>query len=151
VVAGTLGSLLELGAPAALADGNGVQTFIQTDHHVTAVQHDVNPCTGDTGMLTETYSDIFHVTVNKTGSWITGTIEGKFTFVPDDPNAVTYTGHFATWFGDENNLQNDVEHATFNIHATGSDGSRLTFHENTQVTLNANGVVTVAFDKMRCG
>jgi hypothetical protein len=105
VVAGTLGSLLELGAPAALAGGNSAQAFTQTDHHVTAVQHDVNPCTGDTWTLTGTYGDIFHVTVNKTGSWITGTIEGKFTFVPDDANAVIYTGHFATWFGDENNLQ----------------------------------------------
>jgi hypothetical protein len=151
VTVGTLGALLTLGIPAALADGNGAQTYTQTDHNVTDTHPDVNPCTGDTGTLTETYNDIFHITINKTGSWATGTVEGKFTFVPDNPAAVTYTGHFATWFGDENNLQNDVEHSTFNIHATGSDGSRLSFHENAQVTLNANGVVTVSFDKLRCG
>jgi hypothetical protein len=64
---------------------------------------------------------------------------------------VTFTGHFATWFGDENNQHNDVEHFTFNVHATGSDGSRLAFHENAQAAMNANGVITVSFDKMRCG
>jgi hypothetical protein len=145
------GGMLGFTAAAASAGGNGAQTYTQTDHNVTDTHPDVNPCTGDTGMLTETYNDIFHITVNKTGSWVTGTVEGKFTFVPDNPAAVTYTGHFATWFGDENNLQNDVEHSTANIHAAGSDGSRLSFHENVQVTLNANGVVTVSFDKLRCG
>ena len=114
-------------------------------------RHELGAEGGDTGTLTETYNDVFHETINKTGSWATGTVEGKFTFVPDDPAKVTYTGHFATWFGDENNLQNDVEHATFNVHATGSDGSTLSFHENAQAAMNANGVITVSFDNMRCG
>ncbi len=151
VVAGTLGSMLALGVPAASAGGNGAQTFTQNDHNVTDSVPSANPCTGDTGTLTETYNDIFHGTINKTGSWFTGTVEGKFTFVPDNPAKVTYTGHFATWFGDENNLRNDVEHSTFNVHATGSDGSRLAFHENAQAAMNANGVITVSFDHVRCG
>lgn len=143
--------LLMLGAPAALAGGNGAQTFTQHDHNLTTVSADFNPCTGDPGTLTETVNDIFHGTINKTGSWFTGTIEGWFTFVPDDPSKATYTGHFATWFGDENNLRNDVEHATLNIHGTGSDGSTLRFHENAQATMNANGVITVSFDRATCG
>ena len=151
MVVGALVSLLTLAAPGAFAGGNGAQTFTQNDHNVTDSVPSANPCTGDTGTLTETYNDIFHGTINKTGSWFTGTVEGKFTFVPDDPTAVTYTGHFATWFGDENNLQNDVEHSTFNVHATGSDGSTLSFHENAQAAMNANGVITVSFDNMRCG
>ena len=146
-----LGSLLALGAPAALAGGNGATTFTQNQHGVTDTMPSANPCTGDTGKLTETFNDIFHGTINKTGSWFTGTTEGWFTFVPDDPTKATYTGHFATWFGDENNLQNDVEHSTLNIHATGSDGSTLAFHENAQAAMNANGVITVSFDKMSCG
>jgi len=151
LVAGTLGSLLMLGAPAAFAGGNGAQTFTQHDHNITDTHPDVNPCTGDPGTLNETFNDVFHGTINKTGSWFTGTAEGWFTFVPDDPAKVTYTGHFATWFGDENNLQNDVEHSTLNIHATGSDGSTLAFHENAQAAMNANGVITVSFDKISCG
>jgi hypothetical protein len=151
VVAGALGSLLTLGVPAASAGGNGAQTFTQNDHNVTDSMPTANPCTGDTGTLTETFNDVFHGTINKTGSWFTGTIEGKFTFVPDDPAKVTYAGHFATWFGDENNLRNDVEHSTFNIHAAGSDGSTLAFHENAQAAMNANGVITVSFDNVRCG
>lgn len=149
-VAATAG-LLALGAPAALAGGNGAQTFTQNDHNVTQVGADFNPCTGDAGTLSQTYNDVFHGTINKTGSWFTGTVEGQFSFVPDDPSKVSYTGHFATWFGDENNLRNDVEHATLNIHGTGSDGSTLSFHENAQAAINANGVITVSFDHVSCG
>src|SRR5436190_23328333 len=72
-VAGIAGLLL-LGAPAALAGGNGAQTFTQHDHNLTSVSADFNPCTGDPGTLTETVNDIFHGTINKTGSWFTGTI-----------------------------------------------------------------------------
>jgi hypothetical protein len=72
-------------------------------------------------------------------------------FVPDDPSRPSYAGHFTEWFGDENNLQNGVEHSTFNVEATGSDGSHLKFHDNSQATMNANGVVTVSFDHMFCG
>ena len=151
VVAGTLAALLALGVPAAYADGNGATTFTQNDHNVTESMVSANPCTGDTGTLTDTFNSVFHGTISKTGSLFTGTAEAEFTFVPDDPAKVTYTGHFTTWFGDENNLQNDVAHATFNLHATGSDGSTLTFHENAQATMNANGVITVSFDKLSCG
>ena len=54
-------------------------------------------------------------------------------------------------FGDENNLRNDVEPSTFNVNATGSDGSHLVFHENDQAATNANGVVTVSFEHVICG
>jgi hypothetical protein len=84
-----------------------------------------------------TYSDVFHGTINKTGLWFTGTLHGSVEFVPDDPAAVTYSGHFAAWFGDENNLRNDVEHSTFNAHLTGTDGTTVDIHDNTQATLNA--------------
>src|SRR5262249_39549986 len=107
VVAGALGALLAFGVPAALADGNGARTFTQHQHHVTDTQRSPNPCTGDTGTLHETFNAIFHGTINKNGSWFTGPVEGKFPFVPDTPAAVTYTGHFQSWFGDENNRQSD--------------------------------------------
>ena len=142
---------LALSASAAVAGGNGAITFTDTQHGVVDVFQDVNPCTGDPGTVSAVENQIFHGTINKTGSWFTGTVEGKFTFTPDDPSKVTYTGHFATWFGDENNLRNGVEHSTFNVNGIGSDGSHLQFHDNAQATLNANGTVTVSFDHMSCG
>jgi hypothetical protein len=72
LVAGTLGALLALGAPAELAGGNGAQAFTQNDHDVTDSVPSANPCTGDPGTLAETYDDVFHGTINKTGSWFTG-------------------------------------------------------------------------------
>ena len=142
---------LALGAPSAFAGGNGATTFTDNQHGVVDVFQDVNPCTGDPGTVSAVENQIFHGTINKTGSWFTGTVEGQFTFTPDDPSKITYMGHFAIWFGDENNLRNDVEHSTFNVNATGTDGSHLQFHDNAQATLNANGTVTVSFDHASCG
>jgi len=133
-----------------MAGGNGATTFTQIDHGLVDVSPDINPCTGDPGIVTTTSNQIFHITTNKTGSWLTGTAEGRFVFVPNDPSKVTYTGHFAAWFGDENNLRNGVEHSTFNVNGVGTDGSHIQFHDNAQATLNANGVVTVSFDHMSC-
>jgi hypothetical protein len=99
-----------------------------------------SPCTLDPGTGNEAHNDVFHAT-----------IEGQFTFTPDDPRCVSYTAHFATWFGDESILRNGVQHGTFNVNAIGMDRSHLQFHANAQATLNANGVVTVAFDHLSCG
>ena len=145
VVAATA-ALCTLGTSAAFAAGNGATTFTQNDHAVTEVMPDFNPCTGETGTTTQTFNDVFHGTINKTGSWFTGTMTGSARFVPDDPASPTYTGHFQFWFGDENNLRNDVEHDTSNFRVTGSDGSIIAGHENAQAAMNANGVITVSFD-----
>ena len=138
-------------ASAAFAGGNGATTFTENDHGVTDTFVDVIPCTGAPATITITYNAVFHGTINKTGSWFTGTMTGDVSATTLGLNPITYTGHFATWFGDENNLQNDVEHETFNIRLTGSDGSTIRAHENAQATLNANGTITVSFDKMVCG
>ena len=44
-----------------------------------------------------------------------------------------------------------MRHSTFNVNALGADGSHLQFHDNAQATVNADGVVTVAFDHYSCG
>ena len=145
-------SAVALGAPSAVAGGNGATTFTQNLHGVVdIINGTTNPCTGDPGTVSAIENQVFHGTINSTGSWFTGTVEGQFTFTPDNPSKVTYTGHFTTWFGDENNLQNGVSHSTFNVNATGTDGSHLRFHDNAQATMNANGTVTVSFDHASCG
>src|SRR5713226_2860469 len=77
------------------------------------------------GMLTVTFNTgIFHITVNKAGDfWATSTQEGTFVLLAD--SGVTFTGHIAGWFGESVNNQNFVLHSTFNVVATGSDGSHI--------------------------
>ena len=76
---------------------------------------------------------------------------GTFVAVPLDPSNPTFTGHFTTWFGESDNKQNYVDHSTFSVHGTGSDGSSIQFHDTTHFSTNANGVVVVSFDKPVCG
>ena len=144
-------SLLVLGAASAGAGGNGAVTVTETNHGVVEAFPDFNPCTGDPGTVSAVENQIFHVTTNDTGSWFTGTVEGTFSFTPDDPTKPSYTGHFATWFGTEDNLRSSVDHSTFNVNGIGSDGSHLQFHYNAQATVNANGTVTVSFERATCG
>jgi hypothetical protein len=146
--------LLALASAGAYAGGNGATTFTDTQQGVVMVVDFVNPCTGDPGVVTAVENQVFHGTLNKNGShgsWMTGNIEGKATFVPTDPSRVTYTGHFSATFGDQISQGDGVEHSTFNINASGSDGSHLVFHENAKAVLNADGTVTVSFDHLFCG
>jgi len=145
-------ALTMLASPgAALAAGAGATSFTQTDHNVSETSTDANPCTGAPGALTLTYNDVFHITTLANGTlWATGTQEGAFSFVPADPAQPSYTGHFASWFGDNNNLQNGAETSTFSVHGTGSDGSTITFHEVAHLSVSATGVA-VSFDRASCG
>jgi hypothetical protein len=79
---------------------------------------------------------------------VTGTQEGTATFTPDDPNGVSASGHFAARFGESANEKNDVQHDTFNLTLTNTDGSHVIVHETSHLSTNAAGVVTVNFDKM---
>ena len=143
---------LAVAASAAFADGNGAQTITQLDKNVVQSGPAGNPCTGDPGTLTTTSDDVFHLTINATGGEeATLAITGSAVFVPDDAGLPTYTGHFTLFFGNKMNLQNDVEQKTSDIEAVGSDGSHLKEHQNVEVTMNANGVITVAFDNFFCG
>src|SRR6266498_2367646 len=92
-------------APITLTfhEKNSVDTF-----------HDVIPCLGDGGApatITTTENGVIHLTAagfDENGNPIppyhlTGTFTGTFVAVPDDPSLPTYTGHFATWFGENSN------------------------------------------------
>lgn len=132
------------------ATAAGATVFTDVEHGVVEVFSDVNPCTGDPGTVSTVANEVFHGTLSSTGSWFTGTVEGQFTFVPNDASKPSYTGHFSTWFGDDNNLRNGTEQSTFTIVGVGSDGSRLRFHDNAVATTNAQGKVTVDLDHMTC-
>jgi hypothetical protein len=145
-------ALLAAGAALADAGGQGTVTITQHDHNVQQFsEHVTNPCTGEPGTVTAiAANEVFHVTFFTNGDefWVTGTAEGTATFTPDDPNGVSASGHFAAWFGESSNNKNDVQHDTFNITLTNTDGSHVIAHETTHLSTNAAGVVTVVFDKM---
>jgi len=149
IVAGWL-----LAVPAA-ANGAGAVSFTQTFHNATASFPSPNPCTGASGTVSLSYNGVFHVTTLTSGIgagtfWATGTQTGTFAFTPDDPAKPSFAGHFTTWFGDNNNLQNGSETSTFSLRGTGSDGSTLIFHEVMHANVSASGVVNT-FDKPSCG
>ena len=148
-------ALLLFTLSTASAAGAGAISFTQTFHNAVQSMPSSNPCTGASGTLTLTFNGVFHVTELTSGKgagtdWATGTMTGTFVFTPDDSSQPSFTGHFATWFGQNDNLQNGVQTSTFSVHGTGSDGSTLTFHEVAHMSISATGI-TVSFDKPSCG
>src|SRR5436309_9978679 len=143
-----------LSAGAAMADAGGQGTVTITEHaHDVVLFSDpvVNPCTGAPGTLTAiAANEVFHVTFFTVSDefWVTGTDEGTATFTPDDPSGASASGHFASWFGESFNEKNDVQHDTFNLTLTNTDGSHVVAHETAHLSTNAAGLVTVNFDKM---
>lgn len=71
----------------------------------------------------------------------------------DDGNGVTYSGHATAWGNFNMNERNTNNAFTLTIHAAGSDGSSNTAHDTAVFVMNADGTVTVNFDKfsMACG
>jgi len=158
LVAGVAGAGALLAPAAALAAPGG------TGHTVTMteVTHGVfdaglsgpNPCTGaDIVSVDASGTVVNHVTFFPAGDevWATFTQTGKITLL--DGNNVTYTGHLTNWGNFNLNEQNTNNTFTLTIRLTGSDGSSITAHEVQHFALNANGVVTVNFDRMTltCG
>ena len=146
-------------APANAASPHG-QTVTSTTnvHGVFAEPQATNPCTGDTfngGQgIQFTGNLVNHVTFFTASDevWATFTETGAI-LGTDDGTGVTYSGHATAWGNFNMNQRNTNSAFTLTIHATGSDGSSISAHETTVFVMNANGTVTVNFDKfsLTCG
>ena len=147
-----IGSVVAFTGAAAYAGGNGAQTFTQTFKNQTDPPFvDFVPCRDFQASITLTYNGVLHYIVNKAGDfWATGTMTGTVTAVPLDPSNPSFSGKFTAWFGTSDNKQNGVDHSTFTVHLTGSDGSTIKFHDTAHVSSSASGM-TVSFDKPMCG
>jgi hypothetical protein len=148
---------LALAATASAADHT---TVTETEHihgAFTEPEFDVNPCTG--AAITSFDADgnvVAHVTYfledgHPTEVWATFTETGKLTLT--DANNVIYTGHFTAWGNFNLNERNTNNTFTLTFRASGSDGSSLIVHETAHFAMNANGQVTVSFDRLSldCG
>lgn len=144
-------------APAFAGSPNG-QTITETQHIHGAFDEPgaTNPCNGDSFVAPDggagaqfTGNLVNHVTyfTNSDEVWSTFTETGAVVGT-DVGTGVTYTGRATAWGNFNLNERNQNSAFTLTLHLTGSDGSAITGHETTVFTLNANGGVTVNFDKM---
>jgi len=143
-------------APAA-ADGADTMTFTQTFHDATQSFGVVNPCTGVPGTVDLTFNGVAHVTFLTSGvgagtGWATFTATGSVTLT--QTNGVVFTGNFTMWDGESLNLNNFAATRILVVHATGSDGTSLSFHAVAHITVNLTSsgpVVVVSFNNLTCG
>ena len=159
VIALGLAAATMAAAPAFAASPNGkTVTETQNVHGVFLEPEATNPCTGNTfnggAGIQFTGNLVNHVTffTNSDEFWATFTETGKIVGT-DDGTGATYTGHATAWGNFNLNERNQNTEFTLTIHATGSDGTSITAHETTVFVMNANGTVTVNFDKfsLTCG
>ncbi len=158
LVAGVVG-VGALSAPAAALAAPGGTGHTVTMTEVTHGVFDAglsgpNPCSGASIVSVDASGTVVnHVTFFPASDevWATFTETGKITLL--DSNNVTYTGHLTVWGNFNMNEQNSNNTFTLTLMLTGSDGSTITAHEVQHFALNANGVVTVNFDRMTltCG
>jgi hypothetical protein len=144
-----------LSAASASAAGAGAVSVTEHIHNQVIFSNpDVNPCTGAPGIVTGTATNgVLHETTLANGTaHVTMTAQGTITFVPDNPADPSFSGHFATWFGDNVNANNGASTSTFNAVLSGTDGSRVGVHDVFHLSTNANGV-TLEFDNphITCG
>jgi hypothetical protein len=147
-------AFVAVGAASAAPGGTG-HTVTQTDNfHGTNDTTDVNPCTGNAIDLHQTSNIVQHVTFFPGGDEIWGTFTEEDKVVgTDEGTGVVYTGHSTFWGNFNVNEQNANDTFTGSIHVTGSDGSSISYHEVAHETWDANGNLTVQFDRpsLTCG
>jgi hypothetical protein len=152
VVAG--GALLALAPASASAAGSDHTVTSTQNTHGQWTEQDVNPCNGDVLDVTFDGNMVQHVTFFPASDevWATFTETGQVQ-ATDEGTGVVYAGRATAWGNFNMNQQNANQTFTLNVRATGSDGSLLIAHDNAHFALNANGVVTVTFDKLNltCG
>jgi hypothetical protein len=139
-------------AASAAAAGSGHTVTTTQNFHGVQTFSNPDPCNGNPAVVTATSNIASHETFfPATGeAHMTFTEEDNFTVVEA---TITATGHMTTWANFNMNQQNSNSSFTSSGHATGSDGSTLTYHEVAHFTLNADGTLTVSFDRpsLTCG
>jgi hypothetical protein len=135
-------------APVVLAPSAALAVESTTIHFTaTDSREEDNPCSGEPGTLTIVVSGVIHLTDLGNGDvHMTTATTGTVTFIPDDPDAPSFTGHLAEQLVQNENARNATVTNAENVVVHGSDGSLGKQHVVLHVTLNANGTVTSSID-----
>lgn len=143
-----LGALLAPSAALAAPGGTGHTVSItETVHGTFTDPGATNPCTGALGTASFDGNAVTHLTFFPGGAeyWFTFTETGKVTVTWA---GVTYTGHATVWANGNWNEKNSNFTFTLTVRLFAPDGSSVVGHQVSHLALNANGVVTVSFDKL---
>jgi type 1 fimbria pilin len=137
--------VLVLLSAALLAPAAAAAAETKTMHFSgTDSRSEQNLCSGVPGTLTIVYSGVVHTTELGDGTlYMTVTMTGTVTFVPDDPSQPSYTGHLTEWSGEGAGTITTIAN---NIVLHGSDGSLGKLHILFHLTVNADGTVTASVD-----
>ena len=133
-------------------------TFTETGKFTETFQ-EVVPCRDDLGLytITVTVQGVFHVTaagIEEDGDFIppyhfATTATGTVVAVLSDGTGPTFTGRFVNRMVETELITHSTGTLTFSVRATGSDGSRVSFHLVSHYTINALGV-EFDFEKLSC-
>ena len=113
---------------------------------------------------------ILHSTVNKANDfWFTSTytgdaavypivfdslgnpeVDGNDNDVVETSGAPLATGRLTTWFGEADNKQNGVQHATLTFKGVEADGTAVSISGHFHISTNANGDVTAVPENITC-
>ena len=109
---------------------------------------DFNPCTGGSGLFSDSGKIVTHETFNASGGGtFTGTVVGTFTFVGDNP-ADSGSGRFTGWFGGTFNAQGVTQDGgTFTVTGALANGMHIVQNEVAHETIGSDGTVHVQFDR----
>jgi hypothetical protein len=144
-------ALLVLAVPASADNGAGAVSLTQTLNNQTIVFSVTPLCGLPASTLTAQVNSVFHVTFLTSGvgagtSWFTSTQTGFFTAVPTDGSLATFSGHFAAWFGGNDNLKNDTMAANINVQAVNDlTGATVNVNFVEHFSVSATGQVTFFF------
>ena len=144
---GVAAAALTGGAALAATGGSGHTVTMTEQQHGTFEEPEAtNPCTGAAGVAIFDGNAVEHVTYfpGSDEVWATFTETGKVTATW---SGVTYTGHATAWGNFNLNERNSNTTFTLTLRVFAPDGSSVVGHEVTHFALNANGVITVNFDK----
>lgn len=145
-----LGALPLLVTAVAVVTAGPAQATTTTTSHSNVIDEAIPVTCDGPGAFTSfsgTGNVVTHLTVNNAGdAWFTTTTEGTVTLQTLwNGSWASWTGHVQEWFGDEDNKQNSVQHATVNFNgvSTTDPSKTLTMHGAFTSTINANGVQVV--------
>jgi hypothetical protein len=150
-----------LTASSALAEPPTVQTDVNHDYNEVSYGNGL-PCIGDTpGIVTFAGTFVTHSVSRPADgdSQFHANLNGIVTYQPDadfdqvpDEGGTTFTGPIRTQTtASVRNGQSGTSTSSFSSQLKGSDGSSVTIRGVVRYTINANGEITVNFDKTTCG